>query len=232
VQAQDVGAAQVIVLNVFGSDINRRMQEGQTLIRDQKIRTGTASAAELIFLDDPQLVIGARSEVTIDRFIFDPDANVAKASLNIRKRLLWFASARAKLNVSVNTRVATLGIRGTIFDVLATSRATKLGVHEGAVQVDSAVGSQVVGAGDVLRITSAAALVALDGPSEEMQAAIKETYGLLGPRGITEAGHPRSSRTRHGGHGGGARGAGRSHQSRRGFLPRHCRQRLRKPALP
>lgn len=45
-----------------------------------------------------------------------------------------------------------------------------------------------VGAGEVLRITSAAAPVALDGPSEEMQAAINETFGLLGPRGITEAG--------------------------------------------
>ena len=45
VQAQDVGAAQVIVLNVFGNDINRRMQEGQTLLRDKKLRTGTASAA-------------------------------------------------------------------------------------------------------------------------------------------------------------------------------------------
>ena len=53
--AQDVGAAQVIVLNVFGNNINRRMQEGQTLIRDQKVRTGTESAAELVFLDDSQL---------------------------------------------------------------------------------------------------------------------------------------------------------------------------------
>ena len=61
--AQDVGTAQVIVLNVFGNDINRRMQEGQTLIRDQMVRTWTESAAELVFLDNSQLVIGARSEV-------------------------------------------------------------------------------------------------------------------------------------------------------------------------
>ena len=184
--AQDVGTAQVIVLNVFGNDINRRMQEGQTRIRDQMVRTGTESAAELVFLDNSQLVIGARSEVTIDRFVFDPDANATKGSFNIVKGVLRFASAGARLNVVVNTRVATLGIRGTIFDVLATSRATELAVHEGAVEVNSAFGNQVVAAGEVLRITTTAAPVALDGPSEEMQAAIAETFALLGPRGITE----------------------------------------------
>jgi hypothetical protein len=105
--AQDVGTAQVIVLNVFGNDINRRMQEGQTLIRDQMVRTGTESAAELVFLDNSQLVIGARSEVTIDRFVFDPDANATKGSFNIVKGVLRFASAGARLNVVVNTRVAT-----------------------------------------------------------------------------------------------------------------------------
>ena len=117
-----------------------------------------------------------------------PTPTPREAALNIAKGVLRFASAGAKLNVSVNTRVATLGIRGTIFDVFATSRATELAVHEGAVQVDSSFGSQVVGAGEVLRITNAAPPAALDGPSEEMQAAITETFALLGPRGITEEG--------------------------------------------
>ena len=56
------------------------MQGEHTLIRDQKIRTGTASDAELIFLDVSQLVIGARSEVTIDRFILTPTLRWRKAA--------------------------------------------------------------------------------------------------------------------------------------------------------
>ena len=76
--ALDIGEAAKVVYNVYGDNLNRRMREGETLIQNQKVQTGVDSAAQLVFLDDTKLVIGARSEVKLDDFIYQPDTSLTK----------------------------------------------------------------------------------------------------------------------------------------------------------
>ena len=64
--ALEIGEAAKVVYNVYGDNLNRRMREGDTLIQNQRVRTGVDSAAQLVFVDETKLVIGARSEVTLD----------------------------------------------------------------------------------------------------------------------------------------------------------------------
>ncbi len=184
--ALDLGEAAKVVANVYGRNLNKRMKEGETLIQNQKIRTGIDSAAQLVFLDDTKLVIGARSEVTLDEFVYQPDTNLATGSLNFARGVTRLASAKAKVDITIKTRIATIGIRGTVFDVLSSSRQTEVAVHEGSVQVDSAFGTAVVNAGEVLTVSAGSAPNMSDGISPGMQAAVASMFSLLVPKGVSD----------------------------------------------
>ena len=179
--AQDVGIANKVVNDVYGNSVLTRMKNGEPLVFNQKIRTGVESAADLIFLDDSELVIGERAEVTIDEFIYDPDTNVAKGAVNVAKGVLRFASATAKLDVSLKTQTATIGIRGTVFDVLASFRSTEIAVLEGAVEVVSRFGTDIVRQGQVLSVSDTGGPSLSTRASDEMRAAVAQMFETLGP---------------------------------------------------
>ena len=185
--ALDIGEAAKVVYNVYGDNLNRRMREGETLIQNQKVQTGVDSAAQLVFLDDTKLVIGARSEVKLDDFIYQPDTSLTKGKLDLVRGVLRFVSANAtRVDLSIKTQVAVLGVRGTVFDVLASSRQTEVAVHEGTVQVDSAFGTAVVNAGEVLTVTAGGAPTRSNRVSLEMQAAVTKMFALLAPKGVSD----------------------------------------------
>ena len=184
--ALEIGEAAKVVYNVYGDNLNRRMREGETLIQNQRVRTGVDSAAQLVFVDDTKLVIGARSEVTLDEFIYQPDTNLAKGSLELVRGLMRFTGATARVDLTVKTPTATIGIRGTVFDVQASSRRTEVAVHEGTVQVTSSFGTAVVNAGEVLTVTAGGAPNRSDSVSPGIQAAVTYMFALLAPKGVSD----------------------------------------------
>ena len=183
--ALDIGEAAKVVYNVYGDSLNKKIKEGEALIQNQKVRTGVDSAAQLVFLDDTKLVIGARSEVKLDDFIYQPDTT--KGRLDLVRGVLRFVSANTtKVDLSIKTQVAVLGVRGTVFDVLASSRRTEVAVHEGSVQVASASGTTIVNAGEVLTVTAGGAPNRSNRVSLEMQAAVTKMFALLAPKGVLD----------------------------------------------
>ena len=71
--------------------------------------------------------------------------------------MLRFASAGLRMDMHIRTPHATIGIRGTRFDVLGDAASTEVAVHEGTVEVTSAAGSAPVSAGQVYRVEGASA---------------------------------------------------------------------------
>src|SRR5471030_1679989 len=53
---------------------------GNDLFTNERIRTGEASAAQILFLDKTTLTIGARAELTLDRFVYDPSKAAVRSS--------------------------------------------------------------------------------------------------------------------------------------------------------
>ena len=49
--------------------------------------------------------------------------------------MLRFASAGLRMDMHIRTPHATIGIRGTRFDVLGDAASTEVAVHEGTVEV-------------------------------------------------------------------------------------------------
>lgn len=92
---------------------NMRIMEGDS------IRTGVKSSAGLIFEDDTVVALGPNSEISIEKFLFNP----VNKELSFITRMLhgtfsFITGQIAKLapeKVSLETPDATLGVRGTKF---------------------------------------------------------------------------------------------------------------------
>src|SRR5215203_5883137 len=73
--AQQIGGAVSIQREVSGQveGRSRSLATGDDVHQNETIRTGGASSAELGFLDQTRLAVGASAAVKLDRFVFDPD---------------------------------------------------------------------------------------------------------------------------------------------------------------
>jgi peptidylprolyl isomerase len=176
---KEVGAATRVVRDVFGTNLNRKMAEGETLIFNQMVRTGADSAAELALIDRSHIAVGERAEIKIDEFVIDGNALVAKGAINVTRGALRFVSATLTLDVKVKTPTATMGIRGTIFDLNVTGQSTEVAVHEGAVAIESPFGNRTVNPGEVVRVSPASGLAAGTKPSPELAAALVKMFVSL-----------------------------------------------------
>src|SRR6185295_10763284 len=73
--APKIGVAAAVNNHVesIDGDSVRTLKNGADVFTNEKIRTGNASTAQLLFLDQTVLSVGAKSEVTLDRFVYDPN---------------------------------------------------------------------------------------------------------------------------------------------------------------
>lgn len=177
--AAEIGAAETVVRNVYGTSLSMRMKAGERLVANQKVRTKAESAAGIVSLDDTRLSVGPQSEVVLDQFIYDPDRDFAKGAINVVKGVMRFAGSKKKLDVTVKTPSATIGIRGTIVDFYVSSRGTEVSVREGVVEVATARGKQRLSAGQTMTVPNNGKPPAMGQPSAAMRDALGAMTQLL-----------------------------------------------------
>jgi hypothetical protein len=114
--ASKVGiAAQVRnqVSAVTGAD-TRTLNLGNDVFAGDRIRTGQASNAQLMFVDQTNLTIGAQSDLVLDRFVFDPARGAGNVALSATQGALRFISGSQNPSAyRIETPLATIAIRGT-----------------------------------------------------------------------------------------------------------------------
>lgn len=138
--AQAIGDASFVRKDVRGIMAGRLVpvNTGDTVYRDQIIRTGTDSSTVLAFLDKSSMAIGPLSEVRLDEFVFK--ASAGPRTVDAVKGFFRFISGvgAGAHDYSVRTPHATIAVRGTTFDVRVTESGTMVVLHDGAVDVCSA----------------------------------------------------------------------------------------------
>ena len=109
----------------------------ERVILNDEVRTGVASQLQILLLDRTTFTVGANARVAIDRFVYDPAANSRSTGVSVTKGAFRFMSGRAAGRpsgpVSVRTPVATIGIRGTIFEGVVGEDAIRIARGEAAV---------------------------------------------------------------------------------------------------
>ena len=178
--AEPIGVAANVTGDVYGDSLNARMRAGEHLRFGQRVQTGIQSAVDLMFIDETQVLLGERSEIIIDSFVFDPppDSTVTW-DMKALSGVLRFVSGGAKMNVNIATQITNIGIRGTAFDLKAGVHETEIAVYEGAVAVTVDAGEVLVRAGEVYAVGADGRGEVRTAMSGEMRNAIQGMLGFL-----------------------------------------------------
>lgn len=97
----------------------RPLAVGGDIFQNDLVRTGESSVAQLLFADRTTLSVGPRSEVRLDRFVYDPNRSVGDVGVSLLNGALRFISGgQDPRSYQIETPVAAIGVRGTIVDFL------------------------------------------------------------------------------------------------------------------
>ena len=151
--ASQIGIAETIVNKVYLDSLLSGVKRGQKLYQGQKIRTSMNSSAELLLSDKTFLYLGERSDIKLTRFFLGKGSSNDINQLELVRGLLRFASVGMKKNnFSIRTQNASVGVRGTNFDIMFNKHGTEVSVNRGTIDVTTPSGSIMVKAGQVYRV--------------------------------------------------------------------------------
>jgi hypothetical protein len=154
-----VGEAAVIknqVHRVTGSAASQ-ISVGDSVLRDEVVRTGLDSAARLVMADSTNLSLGPNATITLDRTVFNDEHSYRDIVIRLTSGAFRFVTGHSeKTAYKITTPVATIGVRGTILDILSQRGRTTVVLQEGASLVCSTGGQCVdlTEPGDTAVITS------------------------------------------------------------------------------
>ncbi|MBL0394188.1 FecR domain-containing protein [Ramlibacter monticola] len=120
-----VVSAQGEVSAVDGAGERRRLVEGGSVYPGEVVETARGSQAVLAFRDESRVTLGSQTRFRLDNFVYDDQnpadgrflASILRGSVRALTGLIGRANNR---NVGFGTATATIGIRGTGFDVVCT----------------------------------------------------------------------------------------------------------------
>jgi len=134
-----VGEAAVVkneVVRVTGSATSP-INVGDSVVRDETVRTGLDSAARLVMADSTNLSLGPNSTLKLDRTVFDDEHSYRDISIRLTSGAFRFVTGHSeKAAYKIQTQVATIGVRGTILDILSQRGKTTVVLRDnGAARV-------------------------------------------------------------------------------------------------
>ncbi|MBV6657442.1 MAG: FecR domain-containing protein [Devosiaceae bacterium] len=164
---------------------------GQFMFLGDRVQSQAQSGMQVMLLDESVFTIGENNDLTIDRFVYDPDRSTGEIAASASQGFFRFVSggvgAVAPQNIEINTPSATIGVRGTTVDVIigqaAIDLAISLGVAAGLEPLDPATAVFVMLRGPSSQfggITQRGRVqVSTGGGSTELR---REGYGVFIPR--------------------------------------------------
>lgn len=110
----------------------RALLSGGAVFQNDMVRTGKKGSAELRFLDQTDLKVAPGSEVKIDKFVYDPNRAAGTVAISVARGALRFVTGtQDKPAYKINTAVASIGVRGTVLNIVATEQGLAVVLAEG-----------------------------------------------------------------------------------------------------
>ena len=101
-----------------------------------QVQTANASMLQILLLDRSNFTVGSNARVTIDRFVYDPQRSASAVGASVARGAFRFISGRSIHNMpgktAITTPVASIGVRGTIFEGAVGRDAVKIATRETA----------------------------------------------------------------------------------------------------
>jgi len=108
------------------SEAERVLRVGIDVQANELITTKDNDRAHLLFLDGTALTVGPNSQLTIDKFVYDPDTKKGELAITASKGVFRLVGGKISktAQVNINTPAASIGIRGGIVIVEITETIT------------------------------------------------------------------------------------------------------------
>jgi len=106
-----------------GNPLGKPPQEAERVLRigidvqaNELITTNANDRAHLVFLDGSSLTVGPNAQITIDKFVFDPNTKTGELAISASKGVLRLVGGKISKNtpITITTPSSTIGIRGGI----------------------------------------------------------------------------------------------------------------------
>jgi hypothetical protein len=185
IAAVTIGGTEQVVNEVQGflGRVTRVLEVQDEVFSEEVIETADDGATRIIFLDGSELTMGANSRVTLDRFVFDPDAGDGSMVVNLVSGVFEFASGLIPSSgYDLRTPFANLAIRGTVIrlgvfedghlEVIAREGTVTVTGPGGTVVLDNPSNCAVLYGGDQLQVLG-------EGECSQLQDAIAQTLAAL-----------------------------------------------------
>ena len=133
-----IGGAVVVHNDVRGQTQGKTLAiaQGDRVFQNELVRTGADSLAKFMLLDETNVSLGPSSQLTLDKFVYDPQAGAKQVTIGAAKGAFRFISGKSPHEAyEVRTPQATIGVRGTTYDVRVENGRTIVVLQEGAVHV-------------------------------------------------------------------------------------------------
>lgn len=138
---------------------------GMDMLLGDKLESADASRMQILLLDETVFTVGPNSQLVIDEFVYDPKTDTGKLTANFTRGVLRYVSGKVAsanpTNVTIKTRTATIGVRGTalfaVDDPDTTEDQTFVGLlgpganNNGNLRAGGMTVSNEMGSTDVLR---------------------------------------------------------------------------------
>ena len=112
------------------------LAQGDSVYRNETVRTGADSSAKLVFLDSTNLGVGPTSSVKLDKFVYVGESNGQRMTVNLAKGVFRFTTgALDKKAYEITTPTAAIGVRGTVLDIAVQGPETRVTLVEGQALV-------------------------------------------------------------------------------------------------
>ena len=118
-------------------------QAREALVKDkvrlgEEVTSARKSTLQVLLNDQTVFTVGPDCVLTIDKFVYDPTKSTSSMSANVKKGMFRFMSGNiAKSSseaVTIDSPVASMGIRGTIVEGLVGQDAVDLGRRLGVIE--------------------------------------------------------------------------------------------------
>lgn len=155
---EPVGSATLIKKNVigFGTKGARDLHASDAVYRNEEISAASKSHGELELSDGSKIIVGENSVVLLDDFVLGKKGFKSGTIKVVRGAFRFITGSSKKGAFTVTTPMATIGVRGTFFDVYVERGKESVVLFRGEVNVCTNSGCQVASrACDVVEINSA-----------------------------------------------------------------------------
>ena len=150
---------------------------GDRLIANERLVSSPLGSGQMLFLDQTSLTVSPNSEIVLDKYVYDPEADAGELGLTVTRGVLRVIGGRIskKTDAVIRTPSATIGVRGGIALIAVDSNSQTRIMHIAGEYTKVRSGGQTL----TMSRANAFATVSGDAPPDYQGVADEDQIGSL-----------------------------------------------------